>query len=81
MVDRIKTPEQEEPNMRDPSVFAEKFEESNRDLELKFTKGTMDGFYELLDDLAVLHQREKGGDLLSSFTWSTKVGEIEKLVH
>lgn len=81
LVDRIKTPEQPEPDLRDPAIFAAKFEESNRDLELKFTKATMDGFYDLLDDLSVLHEREAGGNLLSSFSWTTKVGEIEKLVH
>jgi len=63
LVDRIKTPEQEEPNLRDPEVFAAKFEEVNRDLELKYTKSTMEGLYDLLDDLSTLSLRETGYSL------------------
>ena len=54
LVDRIKTPEQEEPDLHDPTVFAAKFEECNRDMQLNYTKSSMDGFYELLDDIHVL---------------------------
>ena len=32
LVDRIKTPEQEEPDLHDPAIFGPKFEESNRDM-------------------------------------------------
>lgn len=46
--------------MRDPKVFAAKFEEVNRDMSLKYTKSTMDGFYELLDDISELHLRLTG---------------------
>ena len=82
LVDRIKTPDAEEPDLKDPEVFAAKFEESNRDLELHYTKSTMDGFYDLIQDIAVLFSRENGGaDLLTSFTWQTKVGELEKLIN
>jgi len=81
VVDGVKTPEQNQPNLREPTIFAAKFEEVNRDLELKFTKSTMDNFYDLLDDIAVLHKRETGLDLFSSFTWSLKVGDIEKLIY
>ena len=55
LVDRIRTPEQEEVDPKDdPEIFAAKFEELNRDLELKFTKSTMDGFYTLLEDISLL---------------------------
>ena len=80
LVDRIKTPEQEEPNLRDPEVFAAKFEEVNRDLELKYTKSTMEGLYDLLDDIETLSIRETGQSLAGSFHWSTKVGELEQLI-
>ena len=42
----------------------------------------MDGFYDLIEDIVVLFGRENGGaNLLSSFTWQTKVGELEKLIN
>ena len=41
----------------------------------------MDGFYDLLDDIAMLHQRETGLDLFATFTWNCKVGEVEKLIN
>ena len=58
LVDGIKTPEQPEPDMRDPATFAKEFEEANRDMELKYTRAVMDGFYEIIDDLQHLHERE-----------------------
>lgn len=81
LVDRIKTPPAEEPNLRNPEVFATKFEELNRDMELKYTKSTMDGFYDLLDDIDTLIQRQTGQSLLDTFTWSTKVLELENLIQ
>ena len=82
IVDRIKTPEQEEPDLRDPQVFSKVFEEKNRDCELKYTKSTMEGFYDLLEDIDVLSQRETGQSLADQqFTWSTKVGELEQLIN
>lgn len=48
---------------------------------LKYTKSTMDGFYELLDDLADLHQRINGVSLFSSFSWDCRVSQIEKLIN
>lgn len=81
IVDKIKSPPKEEPNLRDPEVFAATFEEQNRDAELKYTKSTMDGFYDLLDDINVLLQRQTGESILESFTWSTKVSELEHLIQ
>ena len=41
----------------------------------------MDGFYDLLDDIDILAQRETGQSILASFNWSTKVGELERLIN
>ena len=57
------------------------FEDSNRDLNLYFSQDTMDGFYELLDDLCLLHSKQTGENLFDSFEWSTKVSELEKLIE
>ena len=81
LVDRIKTPEQDAPDLHDPQVFAAKFEEVNRDMSLKYTKSSMDGFYELLDDIAELHLRVTGDSLYNTFSWDCKVGSIEKLIN
>lgn len=41
----------------------------------------MDGFYELLDDINLLKERETGKSLWSDFgMWDTKVSVIEKLI-
>ena len=79
MVDGIKTPEQPEPDMMDPAVFAAKFEELNKDMDLNFTRSVMEGLYELLDDIAVIHMKEQGVDLHTTFVWSSKTSELEKL--
>ena len=50
-------------------------------MQLNYTKSTMDGFYDLLDDIDILAQRETGQSILASFKWSTKVGELEKLIN
>ena len=63
IVDRIKAPAQAESDLRDPEIFAATFEEKNREMELKYTKSTMDGFYDLLDDIDVLLQRQTGQSL------------------
>ncbi len=41
----------------------------------------MEGFYELLDDIEVLNVKETGQTLIGSFQWSSKVGELEALIH
>ena len=53
----MKTPPRAEPDIKDPEVFERKFEVANKDLELHYTKATMDGFYDLLDDIAYLYER------------------------
>lgn len=40
----------------------------------------MDGFLSLLDDLDYLHRRANGVSLLSTFAWSTKTSELEKII-
>ena len=82
LVDRIKTPEQVVVDPRDDcQVFAKSFEESNRDLELNYTKSTMEGFYELLEDVNLLKQRETGQTIWEEIgTWNTKVGVVGKLI-
>ena len=50
-------------------------------MELYFTQDIMDGLYELLDDITILVQSKTGEDLSSTFQWSGKVGEIEKLIE
>ena len=52
---RKKTPPKEILDIRDPAIFAKLFEEENRDQILYFTKVTMDGFFDLLDDLEYIH--------------------------
>ena len=65
----------------DCEVFAKSFEEENRDLELNYTKSTMEGFYELLEDINLLKQRETGQTIWEEIgTWNTKVGVVEKLI-
>mmetsp|Transcript_10129 Transcript_10129/g.13758 ORF Transcript_10129/g.13758 Transcript_10129/m.13758 type:complete len:224 (+) Transcript_10129:339-1010(+) len=50
-------------------------------MELKYTKSTMEGFYDLIEDIDTLFQRETGQSLEGQFTWSSKVGEVEQLIH
>lgn len=42
----------------------------------------MEGFYELLEDIDLLKQREEGHSIWEELgTWNTKVNVIEKLIH
>jgi len=50
-------------------------------LELNYTKSTMDGFYELLEDINTLKLRETGRNLWGDLgSWNTKVSVVEKLI-
>jgi len=60
IVHQIKPTPQEAPDLRKPEVFAATFEATNQDMELKYTMSTMEGFYELLDDIAILYHRQSG---------------------
>ena len=80
LIDRVKTPPKPAPDRRDPAVFSQMFEESNRDLKLYFTTETMDGFYDLLADIALLFEKQ-GMPLPSDYEWSTKVGELEQMIE
>ena len=80
LVDRIKTPEQETIDPKnDVEEFAKLFEEENSDMELKYTKSTMNGFYELIEDIDHLKQRETGTSI-NLVQWNTKVSVVEKLI-
>lgn len=61
-------------------MFAKLFEENNRDKVLYYTKPVMDGFLDLLDNLDHLHRKTTGSSLYNTFTWSTKVSELEKII-
>lgn len=80
IIHRVKTPAAPEPDLRDAEVFKGVFEEKNRHLGLYYTKDTMDGFYDILDDLAHLYQKQEGKPLSARFEWSTKVQELETLI-
>jgi hypothetical protein len=75
-----KTPTKVLPDIEDPLVFAPLFEERNRDRVLYYSKPVMEGFFDLLDDLDHLHRRATGNSLFKTFTWSTKVSEIETMI-
>ena len=81
MVERVKTPTKSPPDYHDPKTFAKVFEEKNIDLGLFFTQETMDGFYELLEDIEIIWGRQEGERLFDTFSWSVKVDEIEKLIE
>jgi len=55
------------------------FEDSNRDMKLYYTKDTMDGFYDLISDIAILYEKQEM-PLPEDFEWSTKVGELEQMI-
>ena len=79
LVDRIKTPILAVPDPRnDAQIFASKFENLNRHIELKFTKQVMEGFYELLEDVSTLRKRETGQSLEEEgWSWNTSVDDVE----
>lgn len=54
LVKNIKSPVVEKPDIKDPLVFAEAFESKNRNLQVFFTQETMDGLFELYEDLSYL---------------------------
>ena len=53
----IKHPQVAEPDLKDPAVFGPLFESANRNLRLYYSKDTMDGFFELYDDIELLRSR------------------------
>lgn len=79
LIDRVKTPPKAEPNRRDPEIFAKMFEESNQDLKLYYSADTMDGLYDLLSDIEILYNKQDL-QIPEDFEWSTKVGELEKMI-
>ena len=80
IIDRVKTPPKAEPNRRDAAVFAKMFEENNQDLKLYYSADTMDGFYDLLSDIEILYNKQDL-QIPEDFEWSTKVGELEKMIE
>ena len=40
----------------------------------------MDSFYELLEDIEIVYERQEGSPLSDVFTWGIRVCEIEKLI-
>jgi hypothetical protein len=81
LVDGVKTPAKLAPDMKDPVVFRPLFEQRNRMMQLYFTQETMDGFYELIEDIEIVYERQTGEKLSSIFEWNLRADEVEALIE
>jgi hypothetical protein len=57
LMNEIKYPKVVKPDLQDPAVFGPLFESANRNLCLYHSNDTMDGFFELYDDIEFLRSR------------------------
>jgi hypothetical protein len=51
ILDKIESPEEPRPNMRDQEIFKKHFEENNKHLGVYFTPNVMNQLYELIEDI------------------------------
>jgi hypothetical protein len=65
----------------DAEIFRPIFEQRNRMMGLYFTQETMDGFYELIEDIAIIYERQTGEKLSSIFEWNLRADELEALIE
>jgi hypothetical protein len=76
LMQEIKHPKIEEPDLHDPTVFGPLFESANRNLNLYHSKDTMDGFFELYDDIELLRSRQE----LETPKWDCRVETLEQYI-
>jgi len=67
--------------MKDPEIFRPIFEQRNRMMGLYFSQETMDGFYELIEDIEIVYERQTGEKLSDVFDWSLRADEVEALIE
>jgi len=48
---------------------------------LYFSQETMDGFYELIEDIEIVYERQTGEKLSDVFDWSLRADEVEALIE